>query len=355
MELKKLLESITPPADEARQEARRRWNACAKPIGGLGLLETILEDIAALTGSADIDLSRRCVVVTCASNGVLAQGVASAPPSMTTVIADALAAGQTSVGRMAQVAHCDVVPVDLGITDYPETPGMLRRRIGNGTGDIFTGPAMSRQQAEQAICTGIQLVQELKEQGYTLIATGELGIGNTTTSAAVAAVLLGRPVEEMTGRGAGLSDEGLAHKIQVIRHALEINRPDPADSLDIIAKVGGFDIGCMCGLYLGGAIYSLPILVDGVISAAAALCAQRLCPAADKAIFATHCSAEPAGRLLLEAMGKAPLITAGMRLGEGTGAVAAIPMLDMAAAVYGQSATFDDCGVETYLKVDEIP
>ena len=346
--MRDLLNTITPPDEVARAEARRRWNDCARPLGSLGLLETALEDIAALTGSADIRLDRRAVLVLCADNGVVAQGVTQSPSSVTGLVAKQLAARRTSVCRMAQAARCQVVPVDVGILDFQEMPGVLSRRIGNGTGDISQGPAMTRRQAEQALHTGMELVREQQALGVDLLATGEMGIGNTTTSSAVACVLLGRPAEEMTGRGAGLSDQGLQKKTAAIRRALEVNRPDPSDPLDILQKVGGFDIAAMCGVFLGGALYRVPVLIDGLISAVAALCALRLCPAAGKAMLASHVSAEPAGGLVLEALGKQPLITAGMRLGEGTGAVAAMPLLDLALAVYRESYTFEEGGIEAY-------
>ena len=348
MELETLLKNIGPEDVTAREAAHRHWNDCAKPLGGLGLLETALEDIAALTGSADVDLRERAVLVLCADNGVVAQGVTQSPSSVTAVVAENLALGRTSVCRMAAVAGCRVVPVDMGILDFPETAGVLSRRIGNGTADMTLGPAMSRGQAEQAVLTGVDLVREQQARGVRLLATGEMGIGNTTTSSAVASVLLGRPAEEMTGRGAGLSDEGLARKVAAIRKALAVNRPDPADVLDVLSKVGGFDIAGLCGVFLGGALYGVPVLIDGFISAVAALCALRLCPLAGKAMLASHVSAEPAGALVLEALGKRPLITAGMHLGEGTGAVAAIPLLDMACAVYHGCYTFDDGGIEAY-------
>ena len=348
MELKQLLREIGPADEGAREAAHRHWNACVKPLGSLGLLEQRLEDIAALIGSPEIQLRDRAVLVLCADNGVVAQGVTQSPSSMTAVVAENLAAGRTSVCRMAAVADCRVVPVDMGILDFPPTEGVLSRRMGNGTGDISQGPAMTRRQAEEAILTGVRLVEEMRAQGVRLLATGEMGIGNTTTSSAVACALLGRPAEEMTGRGAGLSDEGLQRKIRAVRQALEINRPDAKDPVDVLAKVGGFDIAGMCGVFLGGALYQVPVLLDGFISGVAALCAQRLCPLAGKAMLASHTSAEPAARMVLEALGKTPLIAAGMRLGEGTGAVAAIPLLDMACAVYEEAYTFSDCGVEPY-------
>ena len=343
--LNALLAGITPAEESARAAAHARWAACAKPLGSLGLLETAIEDIAALTGSAEITVSRRAVLVFCADNGVVAQGVTQTDSSVTGVVARELAAGRTAVCKMAEVAHCAVLPVDMGIRDFAPTPGVLNRRVGNGTADCTKGPAMTRAQAVRAVLAGAALV---RDSGEALIATGEMGIGNTTTASAVACALLGRPAAELTGRGAGLSDAGLARKLAAIERALAVNAPDPGDVLEVLAKVGGFDIAAMCGAYLGGAACGVPVLIDGFISAVAALCAARLCPPAVKAMLAGHVSAEPAGALVLAALGKRAFITAGMRLGEGTGAVAAIPLLDMACAVYAGSHTFAELSMRPY-------
>jgi nicotinate-nucleotide--dimethylbenzimidazole phosphoribosyltransferase len=351
--LYQLLNSVTSPNEQVRAEAAVRWDACAKPLGSLGLLEEAVKDLAALTENPQVSLSPREVLVLCADNGVVAQGVTQTDSSVTAIVTSNLAQNRTSVCRMAAVASCKVVPVDMGVLDYPATPGVLSRRIGNGTKDMTKEPAMTREQAVKAILTGISLVKERKEAGVKLLATGEMGIGNTTTSSAVASVLLQQPVESMTGRGAGLSRQGLQRKIQAICTAISLHQPDPNDPIDVLSKVGGFDIAGLCGVFLGGALYQVPVLADGFISTVAALCALRLCPKAEKAIFASHVSAEPAGRMILDALGKKPLITAGMRLGEGTGAVAAIPLLDMACAVYGESYTFDQGGFDAYVPQED--
>lgn len=337
-----------PMEAQARNAAHRQWASVAKPLGSLGLLESALEDIAALTLNGDLDISQRSLLLLCADNGVVAQGVTQTDSSVTAVVARSAAAGRSSVCKMAQVADCQVIPVDMGVAGLPPVPGVLDRRVGNGTNDITQGPAMSREQVQQAVLAGVDLVRERKEKGDRLLATGEMGIGNTTTSSAVSSVLLGRQPAEMTGRGAGLSDAGLERKKWAVETAIAVNCPDPGDPLDILAKVGGFDLAGMCGVFLGGALYRVPVLMDGLISTVAALCAVRLCPEAGKAILASHVSAEPAGRLVLEALGKKPLITAEMRLGEGTGAVAAIPLLDMALALYRDGTTFDGCGIPAY-------
>ena len=333
-ELAALCAAITPPDEAARAAAHAHWASLAKPLGGLGALETVLEDAAALTGSAKLEFSHRAVLVLCADNGVVAQGVSQTDSSVTRAVAENLAARRTSVCRMAQTARCEVVPVDMGIAGEP-VAGVLDCRIAPGTADFTLGPAMSR-------------VQEQKKAGVGLLATGEMGIGNTTTSSAVAAVLLGQPVERMTGRGAGLSDAGLARKVDAIHRGIVRNHPDPADPLDVMAKLGGFDIAGLCGIFLGGALERVPVLADGFISGVAALCAIRLCPAAEKAVFASHCSTEPAAKLVLDALNKKALITAGLHLGEGTGAVAAIPLWDMALAVYDGCYSFAEGGIDAY-------
>ena len=347
MELRELLQNITPPDEAAREQAHRRWAACAKPLGSLGLLETALEDIAALTGDAQAPLLPRAVLVLCADNGVVAQGVTQTDSSVTAAVTRNLAAGRTSVCRMAQAAQCAVVPVDMGMAGDP-VPGVADCRIAAGTADFTQGPAMTRAQAVEAVGRGIRLVQEQKAAGVQLLATGEMGIGNTTTSSAVAAVLLGQPVERMTGRGAGLSDEGLARKVDAICRGILRNKPDPTDPLDVLAKLGGFDLAGLCGVFLGGALEGVPVVMDGFISGVAALCAVWLCPAAAKAVFASHCSSEPAARLVLDALGKAPLLTAGLHLGEGTGAVASLPLWDMALAVYDHCYSFAEGGITPY-------
>ena len=345
--LKTLLEGITPPDEAARAAAHAHWASLAKPLGGLGELETTLESAAALTGSAALDLSKRAVLVLCADNGVVAQGVSQTDQSVTRTVAENLAARRTSVCQMARTARCEVVPVDMGMAGEP-VPGVRNCRVASGTTDFTQGPAMRREQAVEAVAKGIALVREQKAQGVTLLATGEMGIGNTTTSSAVAAVLLGQPVERMTGRGAGLSDEGLARKINAIQRGIAVNQPDPDDALDVLAKLGGFDIAGLCGVFLGGALEGVPVLMDGFISGVAALCAVRLCPACRDYIFASHCSKEPAGKMALDALHLRAYLDCEMCLGEGTGGVIAAKLFDFALAAYDEIAGFDAVGIDPY-------
>ena len=346
MDLQELLQKITPPDEGAMQAARDHWNGIAKPIGSLGLLEDAVVQIAGLTGDPAVKLGKRAVLVMCADNGVVAEGVTQTGQEVTALVAGNMVKHDSSVCRMAEVARADVFPVDMGM--IAPAPGVRDCHILRGTGNFARELAMTREEAARAVLTGIELVGELKAEGYGIIATGEMGIGNTTTSSAMMAAFLGLEPAEVTGRGAGLSDEGLKRKIKAIETALKLHRPDPADALDVLSKVGGLDIAGICGTFLGGAIYRIPVLVDGFISAVGALAAQRLAPESRHAMLAAHVSAEPAAARLLEVLGLKPMITAGLRLGEGTGAVAALPLLDMALAVYDGMVTFDNIGMEAY-------
>ncbi len=345
MDFKKLNNDIRALDPKAMADAARRWDDIAKPVGSLGRLESLLTRIAGMTRSADVRPDKRAVVVMCADNGVLAQGVAQTPGEITAVMAGFIAQHRSSVCLMARQAHADVFTVDIGMASRIESDFIMDRHIADGTADMTVCPAMTAEQAEKAILTGIELAKSLKDANYNIIATGEMGIGNTTTSSAVASVLLGKAPEDMTGRGAGLSDEGLMRKINAINKAIAVNVPDPNDAFDVLRKLGGYDIAGLCGVFIGGALYGVPVIIDGFISAVSALVAARLCPAAREYMIASHMSAEPADVLVLEALGMEPIIHADMRLGEGTGAVALLPLIDMAVTVYHGLMTYSDIGM----------
>ena len=334
------LTEIKPIDEAAARACQARLDQVAKPVGSLGKLETLLTQIAAITGSADLDFSRKAVAVFCADNGVVQSGVAANGHEVTTAVARLMTLGRASVSVMAKTAGAEVFPLDIGMIDTVE--GLRSHKLMPGTRDITKEPAMTREIAEAAIDVGIATVKRLKAKGFSLIATGEAGIGNTTTSSAVCAALLGRPAQEVTGRGAGLDDAGLKRKIAAIETAIALSHPDPSDPLDVLRCLGGLDIAAMTGLFLGGAIHRVPIVMDGFISGAAALLAVRLCPGARGYILPSHESGEPGARHLMEALKLSPILQAGMRLGEGTGAVALFPLLDMALAVYQSAATYAD-------------
>lgn len=346
MQLEVLLKQIKPVNNRAYKACIEQFDQVAKPVGSLGQLEILLARIAAVYDNAHIDIEKKCVLVFCADNGVVAEGVAQSNADVTTAIAQMMAEKRSCVCIMAQACGAQVFPVDVGMRDTVK--GLLDLKLAQGTENIAQAPAMSRDIALAAIEHGIQLVKQKQAEGFRLIAVGEAGIGNSTTASAIASVLLDRPVIETTGRGAGLSDEGLARKRAVIEQAIDLHRPHPHDPLEVLGKLGGIDIAAMVGTFLGGAVYGIPIVMDGMISAAAALCAVRLAPQVRDYIIPSHLSAEPAGKLLCEALGLEPVLHAHMRLGEGTGAVALFPLLDMAAAVYHHAATFADIAVDTY-------
>ncbi|HAN43876.1 MAG TPA: nicotinate-nucleotide--dimethylbenzimidazole phosphoribosyltransferase [Ruminococcaceae bacterium] len=349
MNIEKLISKIAPPDENAAALCKQRWDSIAKPLFSLGLLEKAVIKISALTENPLYKINKRAVVIMCADNGVVAQGVTQTDSSVTAIVARNFTTGDTSVCKMAKLARCTVVPVDIGIAADMSDCNIINKKIAYGTNDITICAAMTREQCENAILTGIEIVRDLKAQGYKLIATGEMGIGNTTTSSAVTAVLLNKKPKDVTGRGAGLSSDGLMRKIAAINKAIVHNKPDKSNPVDVLAKVGGYDIAGLAGVFLGGALYNVPVIIDGFISAAAALAAARLCPNAAKAMLASHISAEPAGQLILGELGLKPFIAAEMCLGEGTGAVAAIPILDMAYAVYEEMSTFADINIDNYV------
>ena len=321
--------------DRCRRLAKEKWNACAKPLGSLGVLEDMVVDICALTGSLSPSIEKRTVVVFCADNGVVEEGVTQAGQDVTRAVYEQMKLGNSSINNFARVAHADVVVLDAGMAP-------------NGTANLRREPAMTKEQLDAALELGRRTAHELADAGVGLLVAGEMGIGNTTTSSAITAVLCGADVETVTGRGAGLTTEALKTKVDVIKDAIALHHPDPDDPYEVLRTLGGFDIAGMCGLYLGAAEAGIPVLADGFPSTVAALCAIRMKEDARNAILLSHVSAEPAGQMVVEAIGKTAPIAAGLRLGEGTGAVAAIPLLDMAFAEFNEGYTFDEGGIAAY-------
>lgn len=344
------IKEITAADETARIRANERWNSVAKPLGSLGLLENAVEKIAAIMGCENVDIGKRAVVVMCADNGVVCEGVTQSDSSITAICAKAIADGTSNINRMAQSFGAEVFAVDIGINRDVECERLLKRKIAYGTENIAAGPAMSISQAEQAIIVGMDLVRDLKNSGVRIIVTGEMGIGNTTTASALSAVLLDLPPVSVTGKGAGLSSAALKRKIEVVEQAIVVNKPDKSKPLELLAKLGGYDIAGMTGLFLGGAFYHIPVVIDGVISGAAAVIASLMNPLAVQYMLPSHVSGEPAGKLLLEKIGLKPLITAEMRLGEGTGGVLLLPLLDGALSVYNHAHRFDELPMERYVE-----
>lgn len=286
----------------------------------------------------------------CADNGVVEEGVTQTGQEVTAIVAENFLRYDTSVGVMCRQNHAEIFPVDMGMVT--DTKVRTDHKVAYGTKNMTKGPAMTREQAVKGIEAGIAMVEELKEKGYQILATGEMGIGNTTTSSAMTAVFLGMEPEMVTGRGAGLSGDGLKRKVQAIRRAIFLHEPDASDPLDVLSKVGGFDIAGMCGLFLGGAALQMPVIMDGFISQVAALTAVRLVPECADYILASHVSQEPGADILLHALQKEAFLTCEMRLGEGSGAVAIFPLLDFASDIYHKMSTFAQIEVEAYQPLD---
>lgn len=346
MTLDEAVKKVRPLDEKAMEGARKRWDSIAKPLHSLGELENMLIQIAGITGTPEVRVEKKAVVAMCADNGVVEEGVTQTGQEVTAVVAENFLEGTTTCCVMCRQCGAELFPVDVGMVT--DTKVRTDLKVAYGTRNMTREPAMTRDQAIRGIEAGIAMAEELKEKGYQVLATGEMGIGNTTTSSAVAAVLLGKPVEDMTGRGAGLTSEGLVRKINAIKKAIALNNPDRSDAIDVLAKVGGLDIAGMAGVFIGGAALGMPVVMDGFISCVSALIAIKICPQVSDHILASHVSKEPAAQLLLKELGKEAIIHAGMCLGEGTGAVALFPMMDLSCAVYNSMSTFGDINVEQY-------
>jgi nicotinate-nucleotide--dimethylbenzimidazole phosphoribosyltransferase len=349
MLLEQALEAIGVLNTDIMEMAKIRLDNLTKPLGSLGRLEDIVVQLAGITGDIFPKIDKRMVIIMCADNGVVEEGVAQAPKSVTSTVTRNFLKGFTGINVFTRLEGAGIKIVDIGIDDDIDCPGILNRKIRKGTYNIVKGSAMSREEAVKAIETGIEIVGEMKGSGINLLGTGEMGIGNTTTSSAIAAVLTGGSVEQLTGKGAGLTKDGLEKKINVIKCAIEINKPNPADAIDVLAKLGGFDIAGLAGCFIGAAAYRIPILIDGFISSVAALVAIKIKPEVKNFIFPSHGSAEPGTRIVMEALGKEPMLNLGMRLGEGTGSALAFHLMDAAVAAYKEMGTFGDADVEQYV------
>lgn len=342
-ELQAMLARISPPDREAMEQARAWQARLAKPPGSLGRLEDLAVQLAGITGRVHNRMACKHLLVFAADNGVVAQGVSSAPQSVTLMQTVNLTRGKTGASVLAKHFGCGVTVCDVGVNAAIRENAVLDRKIARGTADISEGPAMTRAQALQAIRTGFDLAASAEAD---VLGVGEMGIGNTTTSSAVLAVLLGADVDRVTGRGGGITDQSFLRKKQVIRRALAVNKPDAADPVDMLQKVGGFDLAAMCGAFLGAAATRRPAVIDGFISAVAALCAFRLCPDVRAYLVPSHASFEIGYRLAMDAMALRPMLLLDMRLGEGSGCPLAFCVLEAACAVMNDMATFDQAGID---------
>ena len=350
MDLKDYIATVAPLNEPAMEKARERQAQLAKPPGSLGRLEDLSVQLAGITGKVLNRIEKKHLLVFAADNGVVAEGVSSAPQSVTLMQTINLTQHKTGASTLCKHFGCEITVCDVGVNADIKESAVLNRKIAYGTQNIVYGPAMTREQAVQAIMTGIELAQNTDAD---VIGIGEMGIGNTTTSSAVLSVVLDADVKVVTGRGGGITDDSFRKKKEVIKAAIQVNQPDKNDVIDVLAKVGGFDIAAMCGAFIGAAATHRPVVIDGFISAVAALCAVRLCPNVKGYLVPSHASYEIGYKLAMDAMELQPLFLLGMRLGEGSGCPLAFEILDAACAILNNMATFDQAGIDDgYL--DEI-
>ena len=344
--LTKLREAIGGPDGAAAAGARRHLDTLTKPPGSLGRLEELAVRLAALTGRAP-RVTAPVIFTFAADHGVVGEGVSAYPQSVTAQMVENFLRGGAAVNVLARQAGARVVVADFGVATPIGAPaGLVMRRLGAGTANLARGAAMTHAQAVEAVDAGAGLAEEAIAAGADLLGTGEMGIGNTTAASAITAAITGAPVEAVTGRGTGVDDAGHRRKVAVVERALRVNAPDPADGLDVLARLGGFEIAGLVGVILAGAAHRVPVALDGFIAGAAALVAVTLASQARHALFASHRSAEPGHAVALRHLGLEPYLALDMRLGEGTGAALFIPLARAAAAIYGEMATFKSAGVD---------
>ena len=353
-DIKNLIDSIQPLDAAAVKAAKERQAKLAKPPGSLGLLEDMSVQLAGITGKVKNRIEKCRVIVCAADNGIIEEGVSSAPRSVTMAQAVNMTRRLTGMSSLAKYFGDDVVVADLGIADPYDCPQILPFKLMPGTRNFLKEDAMDRETAEKAILIGAELARQAKLDGFDVIGIGEMGIGNTSSSSAVLSVLTGLSIEEVTGRGGGLTDASFVHKKQVLEQAIAARKPDKEDVIDVISKVGGLDIAAMCGAYLGAAANRLPVVIDGFISIVAALCAARLCPDAAGCMFPSHQSFEPGYAAAAEELKLKPWLSLGMRLGEGSGCPIAFQVLKAACAAMNGMALFGEESVIDDGYLDEI-
>lgn len=338
-----------PPFDKtSAQKAAARQNQLTKPQGSLGRLEALSIQLAGMTGKERPRFAHKAVIVMAADHGVALAGVSAYPVEVTAQMVANIARNGAAVSVLARQNQARVVVVDIGVaTDVSGLTGVLHHKVADGSANMLKGPALTPAQAEQAIAVGMQVLGEQATQGLDLVALGEMGIGNTTPASAITAVFTGLPVKDVTGRGTGLDDAGLQNKIKVIEEAIRLNQPDPGNALDVLMKVGGLDIAGLTGVIIAAAARRIPVVVDGFISGAAALVAVGLLPAVRPYLIASHLSVEAGHAAICKQLDLEPLLDLRMRLGEGSGAVLAFPIIEGAARILDEMATFAEAGVST--------
>ncbi|MCB2305016.1 nicotinate-nucleotide--dimethylbenzimidazole phosphoribosyltransferase [Clostridium estertheticum] len=355
--LKETLQFIEPLNKEAMKKAWDRLDSLSKPIGSLGELENIIAKMAGITGNIHNKINKKNVVIMCSDNGVVEEDVSNCPKSVTATVTNNFTKKITGVYVLSKFSGSDITVVDVGIDADLNNPKVINKKIAYGTMNMMKGPAMTREQTIKAIEVGIETVDNLVLDGYDLLGTGEMGVGNTATSAAILSVLSGLEVEESVGKGSGITENQFINKKRVIKKSIEVNNPDRNDVIDVISKVGGFDIAGLCGCFLAAAKNRVPIVIDGFIASAAALCAYKLNPLVIGYIFASHLSAEPGAAFVMKEIGLKPMLNLNMRLGEGSGCPLAFNIIEAALYTMDNMGTFEDAKLDSkkYIDIRENP
>ena len=346
MKLQKTLNKIAPVSPEKLKQAERHMDSLTKPPGSLGRLEEWGTRYAAIKGIPFQKVEKKCIYLFAGDHGVVTENVSAYPQEVTAQMVKNFLNGGAAINVLAKHMKTEVVVIDMGVNhDFKNIPGLIHKKIAHETGNMRRGPGMTRIQAENAIAVGLELAEAAKRQNVDIMGTGDMGIGNTTPSSAILSVLSGEPPSKTTGRGTGIDEKSWQHKVSIIEEAIQVNRPDPDDPIDVLAKVGGFEIAGIVGLILGAASNPTPIVIDGVISVAAAVIAQKLNKNVGDYLFTSHKSQEPGCETGFRLLKQEPLLDLGMRLGEGTGAVIAMNLLEAGSRIYSEMATFENAGV----------
>ena len=344
--LEQALREIKPPDEKAMAAARARQDTLTKPLGSLGRLEELSIKLAGIRGEPIPRINHKAIVTMAADHGVVAEGVSAYPQAVTPQMVLNFLRGGAGINVLAKHAGARIIVVDIGVaSDMEPHPALVSRKIARGTSDMARGPAMSREQAIKSIEVGLEIVEKEVKKGLDIVGTGDMGIGNTTPSSAITAAITGEKVEKVTGRGTGIDDKQLAHKVEVIERALKANKPNADDAIDVLAKIGGFEIGGICGVIVGAAAHRIPVVIDGFVSGAAALIAVGLSPRVKDYLIASHCSVEIGHKAILKYLGLKPILDLELRLGEGTGAALGIFLVEAAAKILAEMATFAEAGV----------
>ncbi|ADY57172.1 Nicotinate-nucleotide--dimethylbenzimidazole phosphoribosyltransferase [Syntrophobotulus glycolicus DSM 8271] len=351
--LNEILSGINPVSPEAVLQTQKHLDNLIKPLGSLGKLEEIAVRISAITGKRPNSLEKKCVLVFAADNGICAEGVSAAPAAITALQTINMTKRIAGINVLSRQAGADVYVVDIGVdADLPQDGMIIDRKIRRGTRNMLLEPAMTREETIRAVETGIEMVKDLVDQGYQVIGTGEMGIGNTSTSGAVIMSLIGLSAGEAVGKGAGMTEIDFEHKKAVLHAVLDKRQPDSGDPLDVLSKVGGYDIAGIAGVFLGCAYYRLPVVIDGLISITGALIASRLNPLSVQYMLPSHLSAEPGYRAVMAELGISPYFDLDMRLGEGTGCPLTFYLIDCALAVGREMGTFEQGEIDGSVLVD---